>query len=116
MIHLEESLRMNNSGLQPVGRAVLLRMIEIDELKAELVVIPDHVRRNSAVMEQRAEVIEVGAEAWADEKTPRAAAGDKVIVTKLAGYMTKGPADGKLYRLVNDRDVFCRITKESNDG
>jgi len=107
---------MNQSGLEPVGRAVLIRMIELDSLKASLIKIPDHVQRNSAVMEQRAEIIAVGPECWADEKEPRAAVGDKVIVTKMAGYITKGPADGQLYRLVNDRDVFCKISKESNGG
>jgi len=107
---------INTSGLEPKGRAVLLRMVEIEDMKTTLIEIPEHVRQNSAVMEQRAEVIAVGAEAWADEREPRAAPGDKVIVTKLAGYITKGPADGKLYRLINDRDLFCRITKESYDG
>jgi len=104
---------INESGLEPKGRAVLLRMVEIDELQTALIKIPDHVRLNSAVMEQRALVVDVGPECWADEKAPRAQPGDKVIVTKMAGYMTKGPADGKLYRLCNDRDIFCKITAES---
>jgi hypothetical protein len=26
--------------------------------------------------------------------------------------MATGPADGKSYRLVNDQDIFARITKE----
>ena len=107
---------INTSGLEPKGRAVLLRMIELEGMKTTLIEIPAHVRQNLVVMEQQAEVVAVGAEAWADEKEPRAAPGDKVIVTKFAGYVTKGPADGKHYRLINDRDLFCRITKESYDG
>lgn len=106
---------MNESGLEPLGRAVLVRMVEIDELKTQAIHIPQHVRASSAVMEQRAEVIAVGAAAWEDEKIARAAPGDKVIITRLAGYVAKG-ADGELYRLVNDRDIFCKITKESNGG
>ena len=104
---------MNNSGLQPLGRAVLVRMVELEEMKTTLIKIPDHVRKNSAVMEQRAEVIAIGPECWSDEKSPRAAEGDKVIVTKLAGYTAVGPADGEVYRLVNDRDIFCKIDKEN---
>ena len=99
----------NESGLRPLGRAVLVQMIELEELKATAIVIPDSVRRNSAVMEQRALVIEAGESAWEDEKSPRAQPGDKVFVTKLAGYTAVGPKDQKLYRLVNDRDIFCRI-------
>jgi hypothetical protein len=29
--------------------------------------------------------------------------------------MAKGPADGEMYRLVNDRDIFCAITHEGDD-
>jgi hypothetical protein len=27
----------------------------------------------------------------------------------MAGYVAQGPKDGKLYRLVDDRDIFCQI-------
>jgi co-chaperonin GroES (HSP10) len=99
----------NTSGLTPLGRAVLVRMTEIEELKAESIVIPDHIRANSAVMETRCEVIAVGEACWSDEPAPRAKPGDKVIITKLAGYVATGPKDKSIYRLVNDRDIFCRI-------
>lgn len=102
-------MTQNPSGLIPLGRAVLVRMIEIEELQAVNIVIPDHVKQSTAVMEQRAEVIDVGAEAWIDEKAPRAWPGDRVIITKFAGYVAMGPKDKKVYRLVNDRDIFCRI-------
>ena len=106
----------NESGLEPLGRAVLVRMIELEEYKASTIVIPDHVRRSSTLMDTRAEVLAIGAECWKDESQPRCTVGDKVIVTRMAGYVAQGPADGKLYRLVNDRDVFCKITKESKNG
>jgi co-chaperonin GroES (HSP10) len=105
---------VNESGLRPLGRAVLVRMIELEELKAVTIAIPDSVRRNSAVMEQRAEVVEIGSECWADEKAPRCKAGDKVIITKLAGYVASGPKDKKLYRLCNDRDIFALVEENGN--
>ena len=79
-----------------------------------MIEIPEDVRRQAATMETRAEVIAVGPECWYDEKGPRAQPGDVVLITRLAGYMAKGPLDGQIYRLVNDRDVFCRITGERN--
>lgn len=103
---------MNKSGLKPLGRAVLLKMVELDEVKSKTIVIPEHVKANSAAMEQRALVVEVGAEAWSDEKEPRCQPGDKVYITKLAGFIARG-ADGELYRMVNDREVFCKITEEA---
>lgn len=105
----------NPSGLEPLGRAVLLRMVELDDFQAQRIVIPEDVRRSSATMEQRGVVIAVGATAWEDESCPRAAPGDKVIITKMAGYITMGQ-DGEVYRLVNDRDIFCRVTKENGNG
>lgn len=99
---------LNKSGLKPLGRAVLVKMVEIEEMKAQLIQIPDHVKKNSAMMEQRAVVIDIGASCWEDEKEPRAKPGDKVILTRMAGYVARG-TDHELYRLVNDRDIFCRI-------
>lgn len=107
-------MTQNRSGLTPLGRAVLVRMVELEELKAEMIVIPDHVRATSAVMEQRAEVVAVGPACWVDETVPRAQPGDKVLITKFAGYVAKGPLDDQLYRLINDRDVFCRIEERAN--
>lgn len=108
-----QSTKMENmSGLAPLGRAVLVKTVEIDEVKASTIVIPDSVKKSSAVMEQRAVVVAVGPECWQDEREPRAQPGDKVIITYLAGYVARGPRDGKMYRLVNDRDIFCKITHE----
>lgn len=99
----------NQSGLRPKGRAVLVRMTELDDFKTELIQIPDNVRQGSAVMETRGVVVEVGAACWIDEPEPRASPGDKVIITKLAGYVAMGPKDNKPYRICNDRDVFCVV-------
>ena len=99
----------NKSGLEPRGVAVLVEPYE-PELKAGNIVIPDQVRAQMAQVDNRAIVIQVGPTAWADESEPRARPGDRVLVTKFAGYMATGPKDGKQYRLVNDRDIFCRLT------
>lgn len=105
----------NTSGLEPVGVAVLIKMYE-PERKGALIAIPDSVQGKMAQVDVRATVVAVGPGAWEDEKVPRAAPGDKVFVTKFAGFIAKGPKDGQLYRLINDRDIFCRITEESENG
>lgn len=99
----------NPSGLRPKGHALLVQPIEIEQLKAELIHIPADVRKTSAAMEHRAKVIEIGGECWADEKEPRCKEGDIVMVTKFAGFVAVGPKDKVVYRLVNDRDVFCVV-------
>lgn len=102
---------MNNSGLKPLGRAVLLEPYE-PEVKKSLIELPDSVRERSMMVETRAIVLDIGPAAWDDEKEPRAAVGDKVLISKFAGILAKGTADGKTYRVVNDIDIYMKITAE----
>lgn len=104
----------NTSGLQPLGRAILVEHYEPERAGA-LIEIPDHIQGRMLMAEQRAVVIEIGPSCWPDEP-PRCAVGDRVLVSKMAGYMAKGTADGKQYRIINDRDVFARITAEEGDN
>jgi co-chaperonin GroES (HSP10) len=100
-------MQMNNeTGLHPLGVAVLVEPDE-SKVKNSIIALPDTVKDRFAMVEAKCRVIEVGPEAWKDERQPRAKSGDKVLVTKYAGYAAQSPKDGKLYRLVNDRDVFC---------
>lgn len=105
----------NPSGLRPAGRAVLVKAHEpeLDRAKRETkLIIPQTVGEKTILLENRARVIAIGAAAWDDEPEPRAKVGDIVLITKFAGFVTLG-ADGELYRLVNDRDIFCVIEKEA---
>ena len=106
---------MNQSGLDPRGVAVLIKTYE-PERKGAQIVIPDSVQSRMAMVDNRAVVIAIGPSAWHDEPQPRAAVGDKVLVTKFAGFMAKGPKDGQMYRLVNDRDIFCAIVDEGDSN
>lgn len=102
----------NKSGLIPLGRAVLISPYE-PEMRQGLIQLPPSVQQRTQMVEQRATVIAVGDSAWDDEKSPRAKPGDRVLVTKFAGYMAVGPKDNEQYRLVNDRDIFARIAEEA---
>lgn len=103
---------MNTSGLEPAGVAVLIEAYE-PERKGAQIVLPEAVQSRVAMVDTRATVVAVGPAAWAEEAAPRARVGDRVMVTKFAGMMVVGPRDGKQYRLVNDRDIFCRIVEEA---
>lgn len=108
-------MMVNTSGLAPLGVAVLIELYE-PERKGAQIVLPDAVQGRMSMVDNRATVVEVGPSAWHDEPQPRARVGDRVLVTKFAGFMAKGPADGKMYRLVNDRDIFCAITHEESEN
>lgn len=103
---------MNKSGLAPLGRAILVKPYTPERTQG-LIVLPDDVLGRDQMVEQRATVIAVGPHAWHDEPTPRAKVGDKVLVSKFAGYMAVGTADNEQYRIVNDRDIFAAIEVES---
>jgi hypothetical protein len=100
---------INKSGLHPKGVAILLVPYEPEvKVWSDTLIIPDSVRESLQVLENRQVVVEVGPSAWDDEKLPRAVPGEVVIITKHAGFVATG-ADGKLYRMVNAREVFCVI-------
>lgn len=106
---------MNKSGLKALGRAILVKPYEKEIEKAvseTKIIIPENVRESTVSMENRVIIVEIGPEAWVDEKAPRAAVGDKVLVTRAAGNKVRGTADGEWYRLINDRDIYCQIEVE----
>jgi co-chaperonin GroES (HSP10) len=100
---------VNKSGLHPQGVAVLMYPYEPEvAIWSDTLIIPDQVKQSLAVLENRQIVIEVGPDAWKDESRPRAKPGDVVLITKYAGFVATG-ADGKFYRMVNGREIFCQI-------
>jgi len=101
----------NTSGLAPLGRAVLVEFYEPERVNS-LIEIPDVVRDRTLMIEQRAIIVELGPACWPDEPA-RAGVGDKVLISKMAGYMAIGPSDNKRYRIINDRDIFAKITGEA---
>ena len=103
----------NTSGLKPLGRAVLVKPYE-PERKGSLIELPGFVQERSAAIDQRAIVVAVGMNCWPDEPQ-RAFVGDKVFISKMAGFIAKGTLDGEIYRFVNDRDIFAAIVQEKED-
>lgn len=99
----------NTSGLRPLGRAVLVKYY-VPERKQSVIALPEAVQDRGDAVEQRAQVVAVGPGCWPDEPA-RAKPGDYVLIARMAGYATKGPADEQPYRLVNDRDIFAGITE-----
>lgn len=116
-IHFKADI--NTSGLEPVGRAVLVQPYKADRIGANIpgFTLPDSVRAGLEMVEQRAIVIAVGPSAWFDEPCPRAKPGDHVLITKYAGWEAKDDitGDGRVYRLINDREIFCKISNPKGE-
>lgn len=99
---------MNTSGLNPKGRAVLVKPYEPTVAQGSII-IPDSVKANMQTVEQRAIVIAIGPECWKEEGVARAVEGEHVLISAYAGYMATGVKDKEQYRFVNDRDIFAGI-------
>lgn len=104
------SNRMNETGIKPLGRAVLLRPAQ--EKLSSIIEIPEEVANRNMAIDFQAIVVDVGPECWRNESIPRAKPGDKVLVARYAGHIAKSPIDGKFYRLVNDADIFAGMAGE----
>ena len=104
---------MNKSGLKPLGHAVLTEPYEVAKMSS-IIEIPDAAKARLGMIENRVTVVEIGPEAWKKEAAPRAKPGDRVMISKFAGIMVKGTADGKDYRMVNADDIYCGIIEEAS--
>lgn len=100
--------QVNNSGLEPLGRAILVEPWEPQRMKS-IIALPPSVLANERALDVKVRVIALGPVCFPDEQA-RCLPGDVVYVAKMSGFVTQGPKDGKAYRLVNDRDVFAKIT------
>jgi co-chaperonin GroES (HSP10) len=98
----------NGSGLHPLGVAVLVEPYE-PEVTGSIIELPPSVKERTTMIENRARVVEVGPLAWKEEGVARARPGDLVFIARFAGWMGMGPKDDKVYRIVNDKDIFCAV-------
>ena len=105
---------MHKSGLKPLGVAILVESYD-PGLSSTKLIIPESVAKGQKALENRAIVVEIGELAWKDEPNPRAKVGDKVLLANYCGVLVTGPKDGKVYRMVNDRDIYCQF-EEKEDG
>lgn len=94
----------NNSGLHPLGRAVLLWPLETG-LKTTKIQLPDSVKQRQLTLDTIGWVVEMGSDCDQDAGGIRCRVGDPVIVAALAGSMREGK-DGVLYRFVRHMDIY----------
>jgi co-chaperonin GroES (HSP10) len=107
---------MNNSGINPVGYSVLVRLDPVDTKIGFLEKTETQIAE-AYFSQTKATVIEIGPLAWIDEVVdekvvPRCKVGDKVLIKRYAGETVDGQdkdEKGKpvQYRLLGDKDIFA---------
>ncbi len=106
-------MKHKESGLEPLGHAVLVESYDPEE-ESRKIIIPETAKQGMKTIETRAVVVAIGPYAWGDEPSPRAQIGDKVLLANYSGVLVQGPLDGKIYRMVNDRDIYCKFEDKAN--
>lgn len=93
----------NNSGMQPLGKQVLVLM---DQTAKKKLLLPDEYIERMNVGSETGVIIALGASAFArfEDLTPwtdyKPEPGDRIVVEKYAGRQFLG-RDGLMYRLMN---------------
>lgn len=95
---------INTSGMQPVEFKILIEPEEVEEVSKGGIVLAVKTTEREAMAQVRGRLIAIGGNAFEDWAGQVPKLGDSIYFAKYAGYVIKG-ADGKEYRLANDKDV-----------
>jgi len=106
--NLDSDFHSFNPGIKPVGPRLLVYPIPIEERTEGGIILPESSRDREALRQIKAIIIDIGPEAWQDSKEAWAVYGNKVLISKYAGYLFKG-LDDRDYRIINDVDVTAII-------
>lgn len=96
----------NLSGISPREFRVLVKPDKVEEKTAGGIIIPDQVNERNQMAECRGLLVDAGGDAFDEWKDPPKP-GQRVLIAKYAGIMTKGN-DGEEYRICNDKDI-CAV-------
>ena len=100
---------MNDSKIQPREFKVLILPEAVEERTAGGIILAQTTKEKGQMAQVKGTLVAVGGNAFEDWSDPPQA-GDLVYIGKYAGYMVTG-ADGKEYRLCNDKDIAATIER-----
>jgi len=104
---------MNNTGINPVGYKVLIRVDEVEDKSAGGIYLPDTTRDREEAANDKGLLVAVGEMAFADWKGKKPQVGDRVVFEKYAGCVVqhRGLERGSVtrYRLCNDTKIGAVI-------
>lgn len=100
---------INTSGLQPVEYKILIEPEEIEQKSAGGIVLAIATTERDKMAQVRGKLVAIGGNAFEDWLGRVPQVGDSIWYAKYSGYVIKG-ADGKEYRLANDKDCAAIVT------
>lgn len=102
---------MNTSGGCPVEYKVIVKVDKLEETTEGGIIMPPEVLEREQMGHTRGVLIEIGGNSFEDFKPPIPQRGQRVMVARYAGLLFTG-ADGKEYRVVQDKDIVLILEKE----
>jgi co-chaperonin GroES (HSP10) len=110
--HQNRNNAVNTSGMWPVEYKILILPEEVEEVSKGGIVLTTSTTERDKMAQVKGRLIAVGGNAFEDWKGRAPEVGDHLWFAKYAGYVVKG-ADGKDYRLCNDKDCSAIIEVQS---
>lgn len=104
---------VNASGMQPVEYKILIAPEVVEETSQGGIILATKTTEREAMAQVKGTLVAIGGNAFEDWKGAIPQVGDVIWFAKYAGYVVKG-ADGKDYRLANDKD--CSAIIERKEG
>jgi len=96
--------------MHPTGFRILVRILMPEELSKSLIEMPQDIRDREWFAQTKAEVMELGPDAYLDERKfphgPYCKQGDCIVMRSYSG--TRFMVRGHLYALIND-DTVCGV-------
>lgn len=98
----------NVSGIRPTEFKVLIEPQEVTG-KIGSLYIPDVAKERDEAAQTEGIIIDASPAAFSyhdwPKGTPLPSVGDRVLFAKYAGTTVRSPKTGKVYRLINDKDI-----------
>lgn len=92
--------------MKPVEYKVLVKPEPVQPRYGNII-IPETAREREQIAQDKGEIIAVGGNAFEDWRDPIPKVGDKVLMSRHAGYIIRvDEEEGRIeYRVVNDKDI-----------
>jgi len=104
----------NTSGLQALEYKVLILPDGIEQRTAGGILLPDATHDSDKYAQIKGTIISVGGKAfgdWPEDERDKLTPGARVYYSIYEGVNVQG-ADGKDYKLCNDKDIAALVTNE----
>jgi co-chaperonin GroES (HSP10) len=99
---------VNESGIQPQGDRVLVRIEDLGMKKEHAIFVPDSVKDQHKEAQMAGLLTAVGDDAWSDYSKPFASIGQRIMFARHGGIKVTGK-DGINYRIMNDVDITATL-------